>query len=248
MKKLIISALLPFSIFAMDKTICGMDERVPSSDPKVGRSLERARDKAGCTVTLVSNSCAISVGHCAATFNVIEFNTPPSTRRGIAHPDPKDIYQADKATIKYKSNGQGDDWAVFKIKPHKTTGLLPGQAQGFYPIAKEAPAEGTLLSITGYGNDNEFERKFAQQNNIGPLTEIGGDYYGSHRPAILNHRVDTMGGNSGSSILDLNTGEIVGVHSHGGCYGSNESNANAGTVLQLHPEFKAAVENCLASE
>ncbi|AYF44647.1 MULTISPECIES: trypsin-like serine peptidase [Halobacteriovorax] len=249
MKKLILVTLLPLTVFAMDKSICGMDERVPSSDPKVGRSLENKRDKAGCTVTLISNSCVISVGHCAATLNYLEFNTPTSTRRGIRHPGPKDIYRADRTTLKYKSNGQGDDWAVVKALPNEHTGLLPGQAQGYYPIAKEVPPIGTMLSITGYGSDRgEYERHFAQQNNFGPLKTVGGSIWnGGHRPALLEHRVDTMGGNSGSSIINLETGEIIGVHSHGGCYTSDDSK-NAGTVLQLHPEFKAAVESCLASE
>ncbi len=247
MKKLLLITLLPFTIFATDKSICGMDDRVPSADPKVGRSLETATARAGCTVTLISNSCAISVGHCKSTLNVIEFNTPTSDRRGIRHPGPKDIYLADRSTIKSKDNGQGDDWAVFKIKANEKTGLLPGQAQGFYEIAKEVPEVGTILTITGYGSDTEVERKFAQQNNIGPLMVVGGDYYGQFRPALLEHRVDTMGGNSGSSIINLETSEIVGVHSHGGCY-TNDSSKNAGTFLQLHPEFKAAVESCLASD
>lgn len=245
MKKLILIGLLPLTIYANEKSICGSDDRVPSSDPKVGRALEKASSKAGCTVTLISNSCAISVGHCAATFNVIEFNTPTSTRRGIRHPGPKDIYMADPSTVKYRSNGQGDDWAVFKIKRNEKTGLLPGEAQGFYPIAKEVPPVGTILSITGYGNDTEYERKFAQQNNIGPLETVGGMYGSEFRDALLEHRVDTMGGNSGSSIINFETGEIVGVHSHGGCYGSSETSKNGGTFLQLHEKFKAAVEDCL---
>ena len=71
-----IIASVTFSGYAMDKTICGVnDDRIPSTDSPIGRLLDSRTGTGGCTLTMISKSCAISAGHCKRVIKVAEFNT-----------------------------------------------------------------------------------------------------------------------------------------------------------------------------
>ncbi|MFA0814030.1 carbohydrate-binding protein [Microbulbifer epialgicus] len=77
---------------------------------------------------------------------------------------------------------------------------------------------GNTIRITGHGNDSGSSNEI-QQSQTGPLVSVSS--------TRVLYSVDTMGGNSGSPIIDEATGRAVGVHSHGGC--SEISGANSGT-------------------
>ncbi len=224
---------------AGDKTICGeSDDREPSDNAKVGRILER-NAPAGCTITLIGRSCVISAGHCTSTFELAEFNVPLSRSGRITHPDEKDIYEADRSSLVYKDNGQGDDFSVFRLKSNKITGQYPGDVQGYYKVSFAQPRVGAMVRITGYGADSsQGDRNYAQQTHVGPISQISG--------SILSHQVDTMGGNSGSSVILEETQEIVAIHTHGGCGTSYGSNAS--TLISAHAALKTAIQNCLKAE
>lgn len=240
---------LPITTLANNKSICGIDDRVPSKNPKVARALKSLTSRHGCTVTMISNSCAISVGHCKKDLKIIEFNTPESTKEGIQHPSPMDIYYVNQESLAYKNNGPGDDWAVMKIENNEFTNYAPGEVQGYYEIANEMPEAGAFVKITGYGYDDEFEKNFAQQTNIGELKSYGAQERYRNLPGLISHKVDTMGGNSGSSIVEAKNNQVIGVHSHGGCNMTHYSNTmNKGTSIILNKEFNKAVKECLDSE
>ena len=98
------------------------------------------------------------------------------------------------------------------------------------------------MRITGYGIDSEDpKRHFAQQTHDGDVTLAGGIL----RESLLEHTVDTMGGNSGSSIIEEESQEIVGILTHGGC---GFFGANKGTMINRHEKLKAAIKACLDSE
>ncbi|HAZ12299.1 MAG: hypothetical protein A2X86_03590 [Bdellovibrionales bacterium GWA2_49_15] len=221
---------------AMDKTICGAsDDRDVSDNLKIGRVLERGAI-AGCTITLIGRSCVISAGHCIETFKLAEFNTPPSSSGRIGHPAEKDIYEVDRASVVYKNNGQGDDFAVFRLKANSITGQFAGDVQGHYNVSFETPRVGASVRITGYGADrNRGDRNYAQQSHAGPIAQISN--------SILYHQVDTMGGNSGSSVILEESQEVIAIHTHGGC--GTYSGSNASTLISAHPAAKAAIQNCL---
>ncbi|EPZ50663.1 trypsin [Bacteriovorax sp. BAL6_X] len=234
--------LLSPSIFALEKSICGIDDRVPSQDPKVGRALYSETADNACTVTMISNNCAISVGHCNEYFKLVEFNTPASDKEGLNYSAKEDVYKVDESTIVYSNAGPGNDWAVMKLLPNIHTEYAAGQVQGFYELDYTVPESKALISITGHGYDVEVERSFAQQNGIGYLESVG-------RTGVIRHKVDTTGGNSGSSIINLKSGKIIGVHSHGGCSRSHFSNAtNLGTSVATNLKFKKAIQACLDTE
>lgn len=236
--------LLSLNTFALDesKSICGTDDRVPSTDPKVARALGSITDSGGCTVTMISSSCAISAGHCKSVLGIAEFNTPPSRSGRIQHPAQEDIYEIDQNSLKVTYEGIGEDWAVMKILPNKITGLLPGDAQGHYEVTFEAPEVNDEIIITGYGLDRpDPERNLAQQTHSGDITR-----FGTYTPTVMYHDADTMGGNSGSSILQSKSGKIIAIHTNGGC--SRSGGDNAGTLIHNSPELVSAIQACLATE
>lgn len=234
-KTALVLSLLATSAFATEQTICGRDERVLSSTPEIGRIM-KPTEAAGCTVTMISRSCAVSAGHCTSTFSQAQFNTPPSRGGRVVFPAESDIYQVDKDSIVYTNGGVGNDYAVLRLKPNKHTGMLAGDAQGFFEVGLNiVPRKGDMISITGYGRDDEADRNFAQQFNAGEVESVSG--------TTLRHRADTMGGNSGSSVIDVESGKIIGIHTHGGC--SSRGGANSSTLLAKHTQFKAAIKACL---
>lgn len=92
----VLTIFISFNAFASNKSICGRDNREISSDPKVGRALDSAGATAGCSLTLISKSCAISAGHCINELKIAEFNTPPSKDGELQHPPFEDVYLIDQ--------------------------------------------------------------------------------------------------------------------------------------------------------
>tara|TARA_R110002072_G_scaffold276051_1_gene437585 strand:+ start:345260 stop:345982 length:723 start_codon:yes stop_codon:yes gene_type:complete len=222
---------------ANNKSICGDDDRVPSFNPKVARAIGDMNQNGGCTVTMISKTCAISAGHCKSTFGLAEFNTPASRNGRIQHPAPEDIYPIQ--TIKSVYNGLGDDWAVLKILPNKITGKLAGEEQGFYTVTFEAPKAGDLIRITGYGLDrSQGDRNLAQQTHYGEVVSMRGN--------VMYHIADTMGGNSGSSVINEETQEIVAIHTNGGC--TRNGGNNAANMLSQNEALKESILACLGEE
>jgi V8-like Glu-specific endopeptidase len=244
-KGLIISVtLLVASIsFAGVKSICGEDDRVLSFNAKIGRLSEDGAHK-GCTATMIGNSCAITAGHCEPVLVRAEFNTPVSIDNEPQASDTKDLYYIDQTTIVSQDEGPGKDWAVFKFKPNSITGKLPGVVQGNYDVSFDELTKGTKIEITGYGiDDGDLDKHFAQQVHQGKIVKLGDLFFGK---SVLSHVADTMGGNSGSSIINIDTQKIVGIHTHGGCKSSGGS--NMGTIIARHKKLMEAIKKCLASE
>ena len=215
MKIALLLVLLGSSILASDKTICGSsDNRVPSYNPKIARASE-LKNLAGCTATMIGRSCAVSAGHCVDSLEKLSFNTPQSQSGKPQASRPEDIYLRTKDFLRYESNGEGKDWAVIRILPNEVTGRYAGDVQGFYSVElKDKPSKGDRISITGYGVDGaDMENNLSQQIHQGEVLKTKTWGY----KAVLEHNVDTMGGNSGSSIISLKTDKVIGIHTHGGC-------------------------------
>lgn len=219
------------------KSICGVDDRAPSYDLRVGRGLRRVDSGGGCTVTMISNSCAISVGHCRDSINIVEFNVPASVNGAVVHSDIEDIYTLKKGSLVYQDNGIGKDWAVFKLNPSTYHGHTAGSMQGYYGVDWSfIPRTGSKIRIAGFGLDTEPERNLAQQESVGVIDSSTGSQ--------LFHSVDTMGGNSGSAIISTVNERVIGVHSHGGC----AVGSNGGTVISRSPAFIEAIISCVRND
>ncbi len=225
------------------KSICGLvDERELSQDATVGRA-QRFGRLGGCSITMIGRTCAISAGHCLGSLEEIHFNTDVTRNEEgeINIPAPESIYNVDSESIVHFFKGVGKDYAVLRLAPNQVTGSLAGDVQGFLPVSFEAPNEGDIIRITGYGAvPGDDVRTFSQQTHTGEITDFDFDTH------ILWHVADTTGGNSGSAVVDEATGKIIGVHTHAGC--SIFGGANRSTLIAHNEPFQEAVTACLAWE
>lgn len=219
--------------FAGIRTLCSEDNRDLSSDHRIGRIM-REGGKSGCSATLIGNKCAITAGHCGKHTDYMEFDVPASSSDGVLKSSSaENIYKITKI-IDYEILGKGDDWMVFTLGKNLVSGEYPGNSRGHYDIKKSMPKDGDFISVTGYGKDSEKDKNFCQQASYGNLIKI-------EKNTTIYHNADTTSGNSGSSIVDYRTGQIIGIHTDGGCNYSG----NKGTYIMGVKRLRAAIEECL---
>lgn len=229
---------LSFHSFADPDSVCGKDDRVPHTDPKIARL--SINGEPGCTVTMIGKTCAISAGHCVPLMpeGLVEFNLPSQ---------PQDVYKIDITSLKSQDLGPGLDWAVFKILPNSLTGKKPGVLYGTYPYSFEGYVDGEEIQIAGYGIDKRENRNATLQIAYGRVTDVAEVTHGSGVfTNALYHDVDTEGGNSGSAIIRLKTNDIIGVHTHG--THSCRLDDNKGTLISENKRFRDALKNCLEND
>jgi V8-like Glu-specific endopeptidase len=210
---------------------CGAtDDRVPSSDPRVGRLMPVV-----CTAWMINdcNRCFLSAGHCVGSIDTVQFNVPLSSSGGsLNHPPPQHQYAVDPASVQSNGGqGTGNDWAYFGCFPNSVTGLPPAVAQGaFFTLQAPPPLAGNTIRITGHGSDSGVNN-FIQQTHAGPFVSDSG--------TVLGYQTDTQGGNSGSPVIWDQADVAIGIHTHGGC----SSGQNSGTDIMNHAAFQAALAN-----
>jgi V8-like Glu-specific endopeptidase len=218
---------------ASPESLCDTDDRVLSSDPRVGRVLS-----GGCSAWLI-NECFLTAGHCLNFVNtVVQFNVPLSTTSGdLVHPGPEDQYIIEAASKQSSSpNIVGDDWGYFGVRANTTTGLTPLEAQGDrYILASNVPpVTGQSLRITGYGIDST-----PQEHNQVQQTATGA--FELQNVWEVHYEVDTTFAGSGSPVEEEAAGRPFGIHTHGGCDPIN-STYNLGTGVN-NPNLQAALRN-----
>jgi len=217
------------------QSICGdADDRQRSDDVRAGRI-------GGCTGWLISEDIFVQAGHCG---------TPSSSSRihfiDTAGSAPaEDQYAVDVASYQGVNGGVGNDWGAGRLLPNASTGLLPGVAQsakcdgegcGWYNIGTvPAQTDGNNIRITGYGTAATLSRY--QKTHLGALVTIGATH--------LSYVPDTTGGNSGSPVIHEETGDAIGIHTHGGC--SSTGGSNSGTRIDK-PEFAAHINSLLGGD
>lgn len=189
--------------------ICDVDDRLPTEERWTGRLMP-----VGCTASMYNTSgCFVSAGHCMGFAFVQQFQVPLSNPDGsLQHPGPEDQYMVRESSIAFINGGVGLDWGYFTCFANTETELTAIEAQGDYrPIATELPDEFPVeIVVVGYGVAEVGELSQAQKRGVGALAGIESGF-GSQEPAWY-HRVDTTGGNSGSSITYND--KIIGIVSH----------------------------------
>lgn len=238
--KWIFSMVLMMSVSAF-ADICGKDDRTESFDPRVGRLVSEGNTQ-GCTVALVGESCVVTAGNCV-THDYVEFNVPQSVAGIPQAASLQDRYMVDKTFMRYSVEGIGQQWAVIKLAANELTGTHAGKNQGFFKIAAKKAPKDTIIKVISFGHvanrDDADILNFAQQSSQGLLSK--GVLF---MPAIIEHSADTSSGSLGAPIINANSGEILGVNTHGGCQG-NYSN-NSGTSISGNKKFAKAINECLA--
>jgi V8-like Glu-specific endopeptidase len=199
------------------QSICGTDNRVASTERRVGRLVP-----VGCTAWIVGNNLFLTAGHCVASrATTLQFNVPASQTSGaLVAPATRDQYAVVQSSIVSRNSGIGNDWALFRVAANTQTGLLPRQAQGSqFSLANNRTP--TNARITGFGTDTGVTNQ-TNQIHTGP--------FGSFSGTSARYSVDTTGGNSGSPVASAATGVAIAIHTNGGCTASG--GANSGTSFR----------------
>jgi V8-like Glu-specific endopeptidase len=169
-----------------------------------------------CTGTLISHNLFLAAAHC--------FSQRPNGWKvprinGTDDPIPSsEIARRMHVNFGYQVDPSGDlrtpeAYRVVELIEHRLDGLDvaimrlegdPGSRFGIGRIAAGDADIGDMLAIIGHpaGRPKRIE--------AGPLLRFDG-----HR--LRYDGIDTLGGNSGSAILQSPSGAIVGVHTNGGC-------------------------------
>lgn len=204
-------------------SICGTtDDRALSNDVRA------CRINSSCTAWLFSPYAVGTAGHCMSSTSgqILHFNVPLSTSTGSTVPAaPMDQY-AMEPFHQFLNGGVGADWSVSAAVRNSNTGLFPGERQGSWFTIDNPPSavSGVSIRITGYGTGNG--NTGSASANQAQKTHVGLRVSTSNATA-LSYNADTTGGNSGSPVIHEQTGNVIGVHTHGGC--SSVGGANSGT-------------------
>jgi V8-like Glu-specific endopeptidase len=116
------------------------------------------------------------------------------------------------------------DYAIVQLGKN-AKGEIPGKKFGRLIVAvSDLIANGAMLCVIQHPNGKP------KMVEAGPLlTNLNG--------TISYDSIDTLGGSSGSALLDATTGEVVGVHTNGGC--AAFSGANFGVAIGAIRKFSS---------
>ncbi|MCH7575086.1 MAG: T9SS type A sorting domain-containing protein [Candidatus Marinimicrobia bacterium] len=228
--------------------ICGTDDRVPSTDAAIGRTVQvvSGDSLAWCTGWIASNGAHLTAGHCAQPTSdlvVLEFNVRASDADGtpnFSHPDSQ--YSVIASSIVSDDdvgfNHFGKDWAVFDCYSNSNTGLLPVEAQlAFYRMSIDS--DPSTLRITGYGDAAGSLNKTQQTATASAVADD--ENYDSANDVYWILQVDVKDGVSGGPIIVNGTNLTIGVLTDGACQ-TFDHFQNYGTGFENN-EFEAAIQN-----
>lgn len=232
-------ALLP-TLVALTSTpqpasMCGQDDRFVVETHAVGyvtsRSSVPQQRSPVCTLTLISESCALTAGHCLEALDQAVFQA--IDEHGNSAPLNTRTYAVDKNSVAALQTRIGNDWAVVRLKDNAVTGLRPGKAHGFIEpeLDPTFPPE-SLLEVTA-AERSEKSDHFVQWKSEGSTLWTDG--------SILYHDLDTGKGSSGSLLLNPSNSKAVAIHTHGGC---ETMKNNKATIIARVPHLVRAIRAC----
>ncbi len=134
--------------------------------------------------------------------------------------------------------GTKPDMAVLQLEKH---GRLPAPI----PLSTRKRASGEFVAVIGYPARDD-------RNDFDAMVKVFGDIYEVKRLApgtitgfndsdfIFTHDCSTLGGNSGSAVIDIATGEAIGLH-FGGRFQRSNFAVKAETLLRALRRLKLQV-------
>jgi V8-like Glu-specific endopeptidase len=114
------------------------------------------------------------------------------------------------------------DYALVQVGQN-AKGEVPGKKYGTLVVAgQDLTQPGSMLCVI-------------QHPNMQPKKIEAGAMLSNSGGRISYDDIDTLGGSSGSSVLNGNTGEVVGVHTNGGCkdYGGANFGVSVGAIRKF---------------
>jgi V8-like Glu-specific endopeptidase len=202
------------------ETICGSTndlQHVNSYNGSLGPSITFVQNNKGrvgamessptsgkfCSGTLISSNLFLTAGHCVSSTTVNQFVSFNFER--AANSTQLLTQTHVRITAVLEDSRSGVDYAILRLEG------TPGNTFGIAPVATTDIAVGAAITIIGHPQGQP------KQIEAGSVSSRVGDNlrYGN---------VDTLGGNSGSGILN-SAGQVVGVHTLGGCTATGGTNA-----------------------
>jgi len=200
---------------------------------RYGKGAGNVAGKRWCTGTLIARDQFLTAGHCFQQQNDPFGWVTPSVVDGNARRfiEPGEIatnmhvnfkYQVNKDTLTIRDAEQfpiselleygllqGIDYAILRLGPDDGN-RLPGDVFGVTSVAIAPNAAGTTLTVLQHpaGRPKKIEAGIATD-----VTDV----------AVTYGDIDTLGGSSGSGVLN-NKGELIAVHIEGGCGPTSGSN------------------------
>lgn len=155
-----------------------------------------------CSGTLVGSNLFLTAGHCVDSSTVgdyVSFNYERAAGSTSL------LTQEFVKVTAIVENGGTLDYAVLRLAG------TPGAKYGFTKIQGKDPAASAALAIIQHPNGK------AKQIEAGKVAGLSGSY-------VTYGDLDTLPGSSGSGVLNA-AGELVGVHTLGGCTSSGGKNS-----------------------
>jgi S1-C subfamily serine protease len=155
-----------------------------------------------CSGTLISANTFLTAGHCVDSSSVGEYAVFNYERaRGSTTLLTQSPFRID--AVLEDSLG-GVDYAILRLAG------TPGITFGIAAVATADPAAGAAATIIGH------PQGLPKKIEAGTISALSGNQlrYGN---------IDTLGGNSGSGVID-SQGRVIGVHTNGGCTSSGGYN------------------------
>jgi hypothetical protein len=200
-----------------------------------------------CTGTLISKSHFLTAAHCVQPLQ--DFNggwVTPYRPQGMVPADAFALaklqtinfkFQVDRATgaerapdvfpvvklLEYGFDAPGSlDYALIELGPN-SSGALPGDIYKIATVIIRKPTAGETTAIIQHPSG------MPKKIEAGKILQVEG-------PIVYYNDVDTLGGSSGSGIRD-NAGNIIGVHTNGGCPFTGNSGVTTEAVSAVSSDF-----------
>lgn len=228
-------------------------DKINKAIPAIGRIELKNGDLPWCgTGWLIKEGILVTNAHVAEIFARLDgqsaaFVFRPGLRTGPVQPsidfkqeegsDTKNVHPITE--VLYIAPPGEPDVAFLRVVPAHPGAALPSPV----PLARTVAGEGSTIVAIGYPAKDRTIRDQRLVTRIfgadvfdkkrlapGKLTQVNGDR--------LQHDCSTLGGNSGSVLLDLNTGEAIGLHQGGYM---NDS-ANLGVTIDYLKQLLEEIE------
>jgi endonuclease G len=133
--------------------------------------------------------------------------------------------------VLYISESEKSDLAFLRVKRLSEDGIELPQAIPISDTTIETPVD---IAVIGYPARDSRAVTTDMMQVFGDVYDVKrislGSASATQWPGILRHDCSTLGGNSGSPLIDLNTGRVLGIHF---CGGTTETGNGAVSSAQI---------------